>query len=40
LQGDPLDSTSGKSFDLVRATRKRKGMPEEIPELDRFIDKL
>jgi len=40
LQGDPLDPNSGKSIELVNATRKRKGLPEGIPELDRFIYKL
>jgi len=40
LNGDPLDPTSGKAIELVTATRKRKGLAVEIPELDRFIDKL
>jgi len=39
LQGDPfnVDCQAGK---LVRDTRKRKGSPEDIPPLDRFLDKL
>jgi elongation factor 2 len=30
----------GKTKEIAIATRKRKGLPEEIPELDRFLDKL
>jgi len=30
----------GKSREIVFACRKRKGMPDEIPPLDRFLDKL
>jgi len=39
MSGDPLDAKD-KSHDVVVAIRKRKGMPPEIPELDRFYDKL
>jgi len=39
VPGDPLDPTS-KTQEMVFATRKRKGLPEEIPPLDRFLDKL
>jgi len=39
MSGDPLDPTS-KVGQIVRATRKRKGLPEEVPPLSDFIDKL
>lgn len=39
LPGDPLDETS-KPFQIVLATRKRKGLSEAVPPLDRFYDKL
>jgi len=39
MPGDPLDST-GKIFPIISATRKRKGLSEDIPPLDRFMDKL
>jgi elongation factor 2 len=39
LQGDPLEKGS-KAEEIVLATRKRKGLPVEIPTLDRFLDKL
>lgn len=39
MQGSPLDPTS-KTGIIVRATRKRKGLSEEIPALDRYLDKL
>lgn len=39
LQGDPLESGT-KAFQVVMATRKRKGLADEIPPLDRFLDKL
>jgi len=35
---DPL--VPGKSFDLVSSIRKRKGLSEQIPPLERFLDKL
>jgi len=38
LQESPFEKT--KAAELVLATRKRKGLPEEIPPLDRFLDKL
>lgn len=40
VNGDPLDPTSGKALELVLETRKRKSLGEEIPPLDRFLDKL
>jgi elongation factor 2 len=39
MEGDPLDPKS-KVGQIVRATRKRKGMSEDIPSLDKFHDKL
>jgi len=40
VNGDPLDPQAGKVIELINATRKRKGIQEEVPPLDRFIDKL
>jgi len=40
VNGDPLTPGSGKVNELVAATRKRKGLPDEIPPLDKFLDKL
>lgn len=39
LPGDPLDTTTmaGK---VVQSTRKRKGLVEDVPPLDRYYDKL
>ena len=39
LTGDPLEDGS-KANQVVLATRKRKGLQEGIPPLDRFMDKL
>jgi len=39
LQGDPLEVGSKANF-IVNSIRKRKGLPPEIPPLDRFLDKL
>jgi elongation factor 2 len=39
MPGNPLEVGS-KVNDLVLATRKRKGLQEGIPPLDRFLDKL
>lgn len=39
LESDPLEEGT-KSYDLVRAIRKRKGIKEDIPTLDKFCDKL
>jgi elongation factor 2 len=38
VNGSPLEP--GKIQELVMGIRKRKGLPEEIPGLDRFYDKL
>ena len=37
--GDPLDETS-KAFAAISSTRVRKGLAEEMPPLDRYMDKL
>jgi len=39
MPGDPLDASTpaGK---IVKETRKRKGLPEAIPPLDHYMDKL
>jgi elongation factor 2 len=39
LPGDPFEKAS-KAEEAILATRKRKGLPMEIPPLDRFLDKL
>jgi elongation factor 2 len=39
VMGDPLEKGS-KAEEMVLATRKRKGLADEIPPLDRFLDKL
>jgi elongation factor 2 len=38
VAGSPFEE--GKAQEMVLTTRKRKGLPEEIPPLDRFLDKL
>lgn len=39
VNGDPL-TPGTKPYDMVMATRKRKGLPEGVPPLDRFLDKM
>ena len=39
MRDDAKDPTS-KSGKIVVDTRKRKGLSEELPPLDRFLDKL
>jgi len=39
MTGDPLDQKD-KAYQVVMDIRKRKGMTQEIPPLDRFYDKL
>jgi len=39
VQGDPLDLKS-KAHEIVMSVRKRKGLQDDIPPLDRFFDKL
>ncbi|CAG8621731.1 9373_t:CDS:2 [Cetraspora pellucida] len=38
MNGTPLEP--GKVADIVKAVRKRKGLVEDIPSLDKFMDKL
>jgi len=38
VPGNPFEDATAQKMTL--ATRKRKGLPEEIPPLDRFLDKL
>ncbi|PKC16159.1 elongation factor 2 [Rhizophagus irregularis] len=38
MNGNPLEA--GKVADIVRGIRKRKGLSEEIPSLDKYLDKL
>lgn len=39
MPGSPIDPTS-KVNAIVKAVRKRKGLAEEIPTLDRYLDRL
>jgi len=39
VTGDPFE-TDSKAFEIVALTRKRKGLPQEVPPLDRFLDKM
>jgi elongation factor 2 len=39
LEGDPF-TAGNQLYDAVKATRKRKGLSEEVPGLDRYLDKL
>lgn len=39
MNGSPLESGT-KPFDIVRNIRKRKGLSEEVPPLDRYYDKV
>jgi len=39
MTGDPLDPAS-KPGVVVSATRKRKGLSENIPPLDKYLDKM
>merc|ERR1712000_470652 len=39
MNGDPLDATS-KIGQIVTAIRKRKGLKEEVPALDNYMDRL
>jgi len=38
VPGSPFEA--GKASEIVHGTRKRKGLPDELPPLDRFLDKL
>ncbi len=39
MSGSPLEEGS-KINQIIKDTRKRKGLPEALPPLDRFYDKL
>lgn len=39
IPGDPLD-TNSKVHKLVTDVRKRKGLKEDVPSLDQYLDKL
>jgi elongation factor 2 len=39
MNGDPLEA-GNKVYDILRAVRKRKGLVEDIPGLDKYYDKL
>jgi elongation factor 2 len=39
LPSDPLDPAT-KSYEIVMGTRKRKGLAMELPELNKYLDKL
>lgn len=39
MSGDP-QSEGSKSYTVVREVRKRKGLVEDIPPLDRYLDRL
>ncbi|SAL96738.1 hypothetical protein [Absidia glauca] len=39
MSGDPLEA-GNKVYDIVRNVRKRKGLVEDIPGLDKYYDKL
>jgi elongation factor 2 len=39
VSGDPFDESS-TTANIIKETRKRKGMPIEMPPLDRYLDKL
>jgi elongation factor 2 len=39
MTGDPL-TAGNKVFDIVRTVRKRKGLKEDVPSLDNYLDKL
>ena len=39
LPGDPFEPSS-KPASIVAVTRKRKGLSENVPSLDKFLDKM
>lgn len=39
VPGDPLDPTT-KAGQFVKQTRIRKGLPPDVPSLDKYLDKL
>ncbi|KAJ2006711.1 translation elongation factor 2 [Coemansia thaxteri] len=40
LMNGEANDPKGKLYETVKTVRKRKGLPEEVPGLDRYIDKL
>lgn len=40
LTQDPLACDNNRAVQIVAATRKRKGLKEQVPELDNYLDKL
>lgn len=39
MNGNPTIE-GNKTYDIIRAVRKRKGLPEDIPGFDKYYDKL
>ncbi|KAG0164639.1 Elongation factor 2, partial [Apophysomyces sp. BC1034] len=39
MAGNPLEA-GNKVYDIIRTVRKRKGLVEDIPGLDKYYDKL
>lgn len=39
LPGNPFEEKS-KPFEIVAETRRRKGLSESVPPLDKYLDKL
>lgn len=39
LPGNPFEEKT-KPYDIVLETRKRKGLSEAVPPLDKYLDKL
>ncbi|KAG1445363.1 hypothetical protein G6F46_012266 [Rhizopus delemar] len=39
MSGNPCEE-GNKVYDIIRAVRKRKGLTEDIPGLDKYYDKL
>lgn len=39
MGGDPQEEGS-KAYEVVKGVRKRKGISENIPPLDRYLDRL
>jgi elongation factor 2 len=39
MNGSPIEE-GNKTYEIIRAVRKRKGLPEDIPGFDKYYDKL
>ncbi|CAO3658249.1 unnamed protein product [Umbelopsis ramanniana] len=39
MSGSPIE-VGNKVYDIIRAVRRRKGLPEDVPGLEKFYDKL